>query len=82
MFLDDTYGYNSIQKFAAGIKNISESEKEFFNEHFHDDKSNEFYKGLLTGYANSYSLMENNVKMSEYTKIIAFIADKLAKRGL
>lgn len=82
MFIDDTYTYNDIQRFAAEIHNITDKEKAFFDNYFHDDKSTEFYKGLLTGYANAYTLMEKNLKLSEYAKIVAFLADKLAKRGL
>jgi hypothetical protein len=82
MFLDDSYGYKAIQKFASEISSIDTNEKEFLEEHFHDDKSNDFYLGLMTGYANSYSLIKENVKLAEFEKVISFLADKIAKRGL
>ena len=88
MFLiDEHIDYARIQQFATQVSNLSNRLRTELDENFAGNQSDEFYFGLLAGFANSLSVLQNE-EMSETDKhslvgaIVALISDHIAKRGL
>ncbi|MDG2470798.1 MAG: hypothetical protein P8M80_16070 [Pirellulaceae bacterium] len=85
--IDEKIEYQRIQQFASQVSNISNRLTNELEEHFENDQSDEFYSGLLAGYSNAFSAIQND-ELSESDRqsllgaLVAFIADKIAKRGL
>lgn len=85
--IDERIEYGRVQQFASQVSNISNRLTHELAENFSDDQSDEFYLGLLAGYANSLAV-DQNAELSDSDKtsllgaIVATVADKIAKRGL
>ena len=82
MILDEKVGLVRRDQFASQIKYVPPELMEEMEKNFNLDgkQSKEFYEGLLTGYANSYVLINSldQRKAVDYTgAITAFIAVKL-----
>ena len=85
--IDEEIDYSRIQQFASQVGNISNRLSTELEQNFSGDQSDEFYSGLLAGFANSLAVFQNS-EMTEIDKksllgaIVAFTSDRIAKRGL
>ncbi|MDX1563898.1 MAG: hypothetical protein R3236_00770 [Phycisphaeraceae bacterium] len=85
--IDGQYDYASIQQFASQAEALTDEERQLFDACFTGDRDESFYQGLLTGSANAYSIL-NNADMNEQQKqdalgkLLAYIADRIAQRGM
>ena len=85
--IDDRVDYARIQQFATQIENVSDRTKTQFDSHFGGKDSDDFYLGLLSGYANAY-VVQSSEEISDKEKLeyigalVAYVADKIAGRGL
>ncbi|HLC48873.1 MAG TPA: hypothetical protein VJI96_00605 [Candidatus Andersenbacteria bacterium] len=81
--IDKRTEYPKIQQFATQIEYANPDLLNQLNQAFQGEETDEFYGGLLTGYANAYALITSD--LSDKTAIlgflVAFIADKVARRG-
>ena len=85
--IDERIDYHRIQQFAGQITNLSNRLRTELDENFSGDKSDDFYFGLVAGFANSLSVMQNGDlsnadKESLMGAIVALVSDCLAQRGL
>ena len=85
--IDEQIEYVRIQQFASQVPALSEAERELFEAHFSDAGSADFNLGLLAGYANACALaadanLSRKQKSDTLGKLVAFVADKIAQRGL
>ena len=84
--IDERVDYQRIQQFASQISNLSKRLETELAENFTGDESDDFYAGLVAGFANSLSVFQN-LELSETDKssligaIVAFISDHIARRG-
>lgn len=85
--IDERIDYARVQQFASQVSNISNRLSRELEENLTDAQSDDFYLGLLAGYANSLAVNQNDElsdedKSSLLGAIVATVADKIAKRGL
>lgn len=85
--IDERIEYARVQQFASQVSNISNRLSLELEENFAGDQADEFYLGLLAGYANSLAIDQNaelsgEDKTSLLGAIVATVADKIAKRGM
>jgi hypothetical protein len=85
--IDSQYDYATIQQFAAQADSLTDEERRLFESCFSGEQDDAFYMGLLTGSANAYSILSNDdmdtkQKQDALGKLLAFIADRLAQRGM
>lgn len=85
--IDERIDYQRIQQFATQVTNISNRLHTELEENFDGEETDDFYFGLVAGFANSLSISQNEElsdvdKQSLVGAIVAFVADKIAKRGL
>ncbi|MEE2642305.1 MAG: hypothetical protein VX768_16865 [Planctomycetota bacterium] len=88
MFLiDEKIDYPRLQQFASQVSNLSKRLSSELEANYTGDQTDEFYQGLLAGFANSLSVFQN-VELSEEDKqsllgaLVAFVSDRIARRGL
>lgn len=83
--IDGKYEDKQIQQFASQVVYLSEAEKKLFGENFSNTQSDDFNAGLLAGFANAYTVLSSDMSPQSKANIIghllAFVADKIAKRG-
>ena len=85
--IDERIDYSRIQQFATQISALGAEERELFETHFSDAQSTDFNLGLLAGFANAHVLTSDanltpQQKAQHMGKLAAFVADKIAQRGL
>lgn len=85
--IDEPVDYARIQQFAGLAQNISQRMNVELENHLQLDQSNDFYSGLLAGYAHSLATLQNpewtdQEKADLIGAIVAKVADCVAKRGL
>ena len=84
--IDEPIDYQRIQQFATQAPNIANRLSTELAENYSGDQSDDFYLGLLAGFANSLSILQND-ELSDVDKksltgaIVAFVSDRIAKRG-
>ena len=84
--IDERIDNARLQQFATQIAHVSDAEKELFESNFSNAQSDDFQAGLLAGLAGTYQIM--STKMSPQDKfnlighLVAFVADKIARRGI
>lgn len=85
--IDERIDYSRVQQFASQVTNLSNRLRTELDENFEGDKSDDFYFGLLAGFANSLSVFQNG-ELEEQDKesllgaIVALVSDCIARRGL
>jgi len=85
--IDERIDYQRIQQFASQVSNLSKRLDTELAENYSGDQSDDFYFGLVAGFANSLSVFQNEDlsdkdKESLLGAIVAFISDRMARRGL
>jgi len=76
--IDAVMNDKMLSQFASQVKHIPTGVIENFKSLYEGDKHPEFYKGLLTGYVNGYTLIMNPETSTEQLgAIAAFVANKL-----
>lgn len=85
--IDEQIEYSRVQQFATQIQNIAPELRDEYESHFSNKESDDFYLGLLAGYANAYVLatsdeLDADEKKQYLGALVAFVADKMASRGL
>ncbi|MEC9094512.1 MAG: hypothetical protein VX438_17520 [Planctomycetota bacterium] len=84
--IDEPVDYQRIQQFATQAANISNRLSTELADNYSGDQTDDFYLGLLTGFAHSLSITQSQEfsamdKESLLGAIVAFVADRIAKRG-
>ena len=84
--IDERIEYHRIQQFASQVSNLSNRLNTELTDHFSGTESDDFYFGLVAGFANSLSVLQNEElyevdKNSLLGAIVAFVSDKIAKKG-
>ncbi len=85
--IDERVDYARVQQFAAEMQHVSPRVRDEFAASFDGGEPDDFYHGLLTGYANAYVLMSSDELTLEEKKnylaaLVAFVSDNMARRGL
>src|SRR4051812_40789523 len=81
MILDQPVGL-VYREFAKQIENVPAGMREEMESCFIGDKSNDFYRGLLAGFAASHQMVDKGYTAEHIGCIIAFICDKMAKKEI
>ena len=84
--IDERIDYARIQQFATQVSALSAGERELFDAHFSGGESTDFNLGLLAGLAGAHVLASDasltaEQKAQNLGKLVAFVADKIARRG-
>lgn len=75
--IDSTSPPEALQQFASQVANIPPDVLHIINESFTDDKSGDFYEGLLAGLAFSYQLAGHRAGSDHIGAVAAVTAAKV-----
>lgn len=79
LILDEPMTPKQMREYAQQIGQVDPALREFFQDKWNGDQTNDFYKGLLTGFAVILTLMKSG--LAEYVPVAtAFVADRLAEK--
>lgn len=81
-FRIDAYYPDHLAQFASQMEHVSPERQQRLQAAMNDTESKEFYKGLLSGYAASYALLQQipvDKIVEEIGIITAFLAAKVRK---
>lgn len=82
MQIDYNYTDAEIRQFSGELGKFPHSIIIELEQLFEGDKSAEFYRGLLAGYANALSIAQNKTPqgtVGALTQLVAFIADRIVR---
>lgn len=84
--IDERMDYPRIQQFASQVANLSNRLETELAANFEGNQTDDFYFGLLTGFAHSLAVLQNEElgaadKQSLLGAIVAFVSDRIARRG-
>jgi hypothetical protein len=81
MIFDDKIDRARVHQFASQIVHVPQNVKARLEEMFNGDRSVEYYEGLLSGYANMYSALQDSSPAKNLAgQLVAFVADHLEKK--
>lgn len=79
--IDEKIDEECIRQFASQAEHIPEEYRKLFDKNFEGDKSLEFYRGLLEGYSNSYTIVQplnpQSIETQILSLLVAYVADKI-----
>ncbi|MHA2279657.1 MAG: hypothetical protein ACXAC5_02020 [Promethearchaeota archaeon] len=80
--LDHHYGDDELTLFASQMEMVTDEMREWLKSVMNDTESEKFYRGLVTGFAGAFALLQQ-VPVSEFPNTIhnitAFLAAKVRK---
>lgn len=85
--IDKRIEYQQIQAMAHQADGLANRRLQELNEQYNGNESDEFLLGLLSGYANALNILgDDSISQDERAEqlgsIVAFLADKIAQRGI
>ena len=78
--IDETIDDPRIAQFATQFEHIPPAILTEFERSFNGDQSLDFYKGLLSGIANSYSTSNAMAPNTQHTEILGFLTAYVTRK--